>query len=379
MCHNTASMSELAVAAVDGLARAIEGKTARVGVIGLGYVGLPLLLEFSRSGFPVVGFDVDREKVATLQGGGSYILHIDPARIRAALDGGRFEATADFSRLAEADAILICVPTPLTRQREPDLSYIEKTAEAIAAAIRPGQLVVLESTTFPGTTDEVVRPRLEASGLRVEQDFFLAFSPEREDPGNPRYSARNIPKVVGGVGPHSARLAEALYRGGLDQVVRVSSARVAEAVKILENTYRAVNIALVNELKVTFDSMGIDIWEVIEAAKTKPFGYAPFYPGPGLGGHCLSGQETVCVRDGAEVRVLPFSELFESAPARVRHRVSEVDVTVPEALEVLSVDPATGQACFSSVSYLFRRAAPTPLLRLRLKDNRRVTVTDGHP
>ena len=287
MCHNTASMSELAVAAVDGLARAIEGKTARVGVIGLGYVGLPLLLEFSRSGFPVVGFDVDREKVATLQGGGSYILHIDPARIRAALDGGRFEATADFSRLAEADAILICVPTPLTRQREPDLSYIEKTAEAIAAAIRPGQLVVLESTTFPGTTDEVVRPRLEASGLRVEQDFFLAFSPEREDPGNPRYSARNIPKVVGGVGPHSARLAEALYRGGLDQVVRVSSARVAEAVKILENTYRAVNIALVNELKVTFDSMGIDIWEVIEAAKTKPFGFAAFYPGPGLGGHCI--------------------------------------------------------------------------------------------
>jgi len=280
-------MAKTTVTVADGLARAIEDKTARVGVIGLGYVGLPLVLEFIRGGFPVVGFDIDHEKVAHLQGGASYISHIDPARIRAARESGRFEATADFSRLSEADAVIICVPTPLTPQREPDLSYIEKTAEAIAATIRPGQLVVLESTTYPGTTDEVVRPRLEAGGLRVEQDIFLAFSPEREDPGNPSFSARTIPKVVGGVGPRSARLAEALYRGTLDQVVRVSSARVAEAVKILENTYRAVNIALVNELKITFDHMGIDIWEVIEAAKTKPFGFAAFYPGPGLGGHCI--------------------------------------------------------------------------------------------
>jgi UDP-N-acetyl-D-glucosamine dehydrogenase len=269
------------------LAEAIEGKTARVGVIGLGYVGLPLLLEFSRGGYPVLGFDIDREKVARLRRGESYIAHIAAERIRGALDTGRFDATSDFARLSEADAILICVPTPLTPQREPDLSYIEKTADAVAICLRPGQLVVLESTTYPGTTEEVVRPRLEASGLRVEEDVFLAFSPEREDPGNPQYSTRTIPKVVGGVGPQSSRLAESLYKGTLDRVVCVSSARAAEAVKILENTYRAVNIALVNELKVTFEPMDIDIWEVIEAAKTNPFGFAPFYPGPGLGGHCI--------------------------------------------------------------------------------------------
>jgi UDP-N-acetyl-D-glucosamine dehydrogenase len=266
---------------------AIEAKTAKVGVIGLGYVGLPLVLEFHRAGFSVVGFDIDAKKVDALRAGNSYIAHIPAPRIRAAMEGGRLQATADFGRLAEADAILICVPTPLTPQREPDLSYIENTADAIAATLRPGQLVVLESTTYPGTTEEVVQPRLEAGGLKVEHDVFLAFSPEREDPGNAEYSTRSIPKVVGGVGPRSARLAEALYAGALDRVIPVSSARVAEAVKILENTYRAVNIALVNELKVTFDAMDIDVWEVIDAARTKPFGFAPFYPGPGLGGHCI--------------------------------------------------------------------------------------------
>jgi UDP-N-acetyl-D-glucosamine dehydrogenase len=269
------------------LESAIAARSANVGVIGLGYVGLPLVLEFHRAGFPVIGFDIDRKKVDALRAGTSYIAHIDGGRIRDAVKGGHFEATADFARLAEADAILICVPTPLTPQREPDMSYIERTADAIGAVIRPGQLVVLESTTYPGTTEEVVQPRLEKGGLRVERDIFLAFSPEREDPGNPDHSTRSIPKVVGGVGPESARLAEALYQGALDRVVRVSSARVAEAVKILENTYRAVNIALVNELKVTFDAMGIDVWEVIEAARTKPFGFAAFYPGPGLGGHCI--------------------------------------------------------------------------------------------
>jgi UDP-N-acetyl-D-mannosaminuronate dehydrogenase len=372
-------MPELVTDLASRLAAAIEARTAKVGVIGLGYVGLPLVLEFHRGGFPVMGFDIDQRKVDALRAGTSYIAHIDAGRIRDAIKGGRFDATSDFRRLAEADAVLICVPTPLTPQREPDLSYIEKTADAIAAALRPGQLVVLESTTYPGTTEEVVQPRLEATGKRVERDYFLAFSPEREDPGNPDFSTRSIPKVVGGVGPQSARLATALYKGALDRVVQVSSARVAEAVKILENTYRAVNIALVNELKVTFDAMGIDVWEVIEAARTKPFGYAAFYPGPGLGGHCLSGRETVCIRDGPAVRVLPLDKLFDSAPARRRLRVREVDVTVPDGLEVLSVDPASGEARFSAVSHLFRRAAPTPLLRLRLKDNRRLTVTDGHP
>jgi UDP-N-acetyl-D-glucosamine dehydrogenase len=272
---------------VQRLKSAIENKTAHVAVIGLGYVGLPLAVEFVRAGFPVLGFDVDAKKVSDLLAGRSYIPHIPADRIEKARSTGHFDATSDPKRLAEADAILICVPTPLTVQREPDMSFIEATSDTIAQTLRPGQLVVLESTTYPGTTDEVVRPRLERRGLLAERDFFLAFSPEREDPGNAHHSTRTIPKVVGGVGPSSQEIAVALYRGPLDRVVPVSSARVAEAVKILENTFRAVNIALVNELKVAFGRMDIDIWEVIEAAKTKPFGYMPFYPGPGLGGHCI--------------------------------------------------------------------------------------------
>ncbi len=269
------------------LGAAIANRSARVGIVGLGYVGLPLLLEFGRGGFPVIGFDVDPEKIRSLEAGKSYISHIDSTRIRTVVDSGRFSATADLSRLSEADAVIICVPTPLTANREPDLSFIEATTDAIAATLRPGQLIVLESTTFPGTTDEVVRPRLEARGLLVEKEIFLAFSPEREDPGNPTFHTGNIPKVVGGVGPLSGALAEALYAAVLEKIVPVSSARAAEAVKILENTYRAVNIALVNELKLTFERMDIDLWEVIEAAKTKPFGFTAFYPGPGLGGHCI--------------------------------------------------------------------------------------------
>lgn len=265
----------------------IDDKTATVAIIGLGYVGLPLVLEFVRAGFPVLGFDVDTKKVRALLTGESYISHIPTDRIRVARDSGRFDATSDPKRLVEADAIIICVPTPLTAQREPDMSFIEATSDTIGSIIRSGQLVVLESTTYPGTTDEVVRPRLEHGGLEVEGDIFLAFSPEREDPGNPSYNTRTIPKVVGGMGPKSGALAAALYSGAVDSVVPVSSERVAEAVKILENTFRAVNIALVNELKVTFDRMNINVWEVIEAAKTKPFGFTPFYPGPGLGGHCI--------------------------------------------------------------------------------------------
>jgi UDP-N-acetyl-D-glucosamine dehydrogenase len=269
------------------LLEAIRDKTARVGVIGLGYVGLPLVQAFTRAGFRVTGFDVDPEKVAKLAAGRSYIGHIPSEQIAELLARGQFLPTGDFSKLRTTDAVIICVPTPLTESREPDLSAVVGTAQTIAAHLQRGQLVVLESTTYPGTTDDVVRPILEKSGLKAGPDFHLAFSPEREDPGNARYSARNIPKVVGGIDAESLELAAELYGQVVIDVVRVSSTRVAEASKILENTYRAVNIALVNELKMLFDRMGIDIWEVIRAASTKPFGFQPFYPGPGLGGHCI--------------------------------------------------------------------------------------------
>lgn len=269
------------------LTRQIERRESIVGVIGLGYVGLPLVLRFAEAGFSVLGFDVDTDKVDKLNAGVSYIKQIGSDRIDGAVRQGRLEATADFDGLGKADALVICVPTPLTRHREPDLQYIERTADVVAATLRAGQLICLESTTYPGTTEEVVLPRLARGGLTVGRDFFLAYSPEREDPGNPAYSTATIPKLVGGVTPACAELAVALYAQAIDQIVSVSGPRVAEAAKILENVYRAVNIALVNELKIAFDRMGIDVWEVIEAARTKPFGFQAFYPGPGLGGHCI--------------------------------------------------------------------------------------------
>jgi len=258
----------------------------RVGIIGLGYVGLPLVREFVKQGLTVVGFDVDDAKVKALSRGESYLRHIDAALVKGWVAGGRFTATHDFSRLEQTDAILICVPTPLTQHREPDLSYVVATCETVAAHLKKGQLVVLESTTYPGTTTEVMQPILESTGLRAGVDFYLAYSPEREDPGNRSFSTASIPKVVGGHTPACLERAVSLYRR-ITEVVPVSSTQVAEAAKILENTYRAVNIALVNELKMLFDSMEIDIWEVIAAASSKPFGFHPFYPGPGLGGHCI--------------------------------------------------------------------------------------------
>jgi UDP-N-acetyl-D-glucosamine dehydrogenase len=266
---------------------AIENKTAVIGVVGLGYVGLPLVQAFMNAGFRTMGFDVDQSKVDKLLEGKSYIGHITSEWIADCIKDEKFVPTADMSRLAEADAILICVPTPLNESRDPDLSYVEATTREIARTLRPGQLVVLESTTYPGTTRDVMLPILTASGLTVGEDFFLAYSPEREDPGNINFSASGIPKVVGGMDPLSAEIANAMYSQAVVCTVPVSTVEVAEACKILENTYRSVNIAMVNELKVLFDRIGIDVWEVIEAAKTKPFGFQPFYPGPGLGGHCI--------------------------------------------------------------------------------------------
>ena len=271
----------------DSLKAALDKKTAKIGIIGLGYVGLPLLKVFIEAGFQTLGFDLDEAKVNQLAAGKSYIKHVSDEWIQESVSQQKFEPTTDMKRLSEADAILICVPTPLTESREPDLRYIQSTGEQIAGALRPGQLICLESTTYPGTTRGILLPILEQSGLDVEQDFFLAYSPEREDPGNKQYSTQSIPKVIGGIDSKSLELAKSLYGAAVRETVTVATCEIAEACKILENTYRSVNIAMVNELKVLFDHLEIDIWEVIEAAKTKPFGFQPFYPGPGLGGHCI--------------------------------------------------------------------------------------------
>jgi UDP-N-acetyl-D-glucosamine dehydrogenase len=272
---------------VADLLERFQARRATVGIIGLGYVGLPLALTAAKAGFQVLGFDINPAYVDSLNRGESYIRHIGSGLVAEAVQAGKLEATTDFARLSEPDALLICVPTPLTKHREPDLSYVENTARSIAARLRRGQLVVLESTTYPGTTDEVLKPLFEATGLVSGRDFFLAFSPEREDPGNPDFGTSTIPKVVGGDGAEALALADALYGQLVVKTVPVSSAATAEAVKLTENIFRAVNIALVNELKVVYAAMGIDVWEVIDAAKTKPFGFMPFYPGPGLGGHCI--------------------------------------------------------------------------------------------
>ncbi len=316
----------------------IEGKSALVGIIGLGYVGLPLALAFTEKGFNVLGFDVDPAKVDQLTAGECYIKHLDCERVERAVAGGHFEATTDFARLAEPDAILVCVPTPLGAHKEPDMRYVEASAHAVRETLRPGQLVILESTTYPGTTEDLLKPILEqgchpersalprhgearraepegrgvegppesqieseissavggnsefripSSDLKCGTDFFLAFSPEREDPGNPSFGTTNTPKIVGGIDQHSGDLAQALYDQIVDRTVRVASARVAEAAKLTENIFRSVNIALVNELKIIYDRLGLDIWEVLDAAETKPFGFMRFNPGPGLGGHCI--------------------------------------------------------------------------------------------
>lgn len=269
------------------LLQKIQDHEAVIGVVGLGYVGLPLLLEFVEEKFPTIGFDIDSSKVNGLNKGKSYIKHIKTDRIKNAVDKKLFWATDDFSELKGVDCILICVPTPLNKNREPDISYIVNTSETISEYLQKGQLVVLESSTFPGTTEEVMRPILEKSGLKCHEDFYLAFSPEREDPNNPKFNTRTIPKVVGANHPHTLELTKTLYDQVIVKTIPVSSSQAAEATKLLENIFRSVNIALVNEMKVILDRMGIDVWEVINAASTKPFGFMPFYPGPGLGGHCI--------------------------------------------------------------------------------------------
>jgi UDP-N-acetyl-D-glucosamine dehydrogenase len=318
---------------LEDLLEKIGSRTARIGVIGLGYVGLPLVLLFEEAGFPVVGFDVDAKKTEALSRGASYIRHIGVDRIQRAFRSERARATTDFRQISACDAIIICVPTPLGMHREPDLRYIRMTAETVAQSLRAAQLVVLESTTYPGTTREELLTRFTAGGLRCGTDFFLAFSPEREDPGNEKFNTKNIPKVVGGIDEPSLRAAEALYKAVIDRVVPVASVEVAESAKLLENIFRAVNIALVNEMKIVFDRMGINVWEVIEAAKTKPFGFMPFYPGPGLGGHCIPLD--------------PFYLAWKAAEygtwARFIELAGEINTSMPEYVVQKTIEAINGQ------------------------------------
>jgi len=309
------------------LAKRIAKRTARIGVIGLGYVGLPLAVEFAKEGFRVTGIDVDRRRVVGVNRARSYILDVTSEDLRALRRTGRLRATSSFGVLTSQDAIIICVPTPLRKTREPDMSFILSATEEIAKRVRRGQLIVLESTTYPGTTDEVVRPALEARGLKVGRDFCLAFSPERIDPGNATYTTRTIPKVIGGTTPLCTRLATALYGSIIHKTVPVSSTKTAEMVKLLENTFRAVNIGLVNEVALICHRLGINVWEVIEAARTKPFGFMPFYPGPGIGGECIPSDPMYLawkVRvHGYEARLIELATQINSAmPEYVVERIT---------------------------------------------------------
>ncbi len=302
----------------------IQDRTALVGIVGLGYVGLPLALTFVEKSFRVLGFDIDAGKIDALARGEMYIKHLEKSRVETAMESGRLRATADFGRLAEPDVLIICVPTPLTIQREPDMSYVVGTVGEIRGRLRKGQLVVLESTTYPGTTEELVRGILEKSGLRCGEDFFLAFSPEREDPGNARFGTATIPKVVSGVDEVAGDLAQGLYDQIVSKTVRVSSCRTAEATKLTENIFRAVNIALVNELKIIYDRMGIDIWEVLDAAATKPFGFMRFNPGPGWGGHCIPLDPFYLAWKAREYGLNPkFIELAGEVNTQMPHYVVE--------------------------------------------------------
>jgi UDP-N-acetyl-D-mannosaminuronate dehydrogenase/intein/homing endonuclease len=362
----------------------ISAREARVGVIGLGYVGLPLLVEFARGGFDSLGFEVDAKKADAINQGESYIPDVPTTQVAEMVEARRLGATTDFARLKDQDVIIICVPTPLRKTKDPDVSYILAASEKIQDCLRPGQLIILESTTYPGTTDEVLKPMFDATGLKLDEDYFLAFSPERVDPGNENFNTKNITKVVGGVTETSAEVAASVYGAIVDKVHPVSSARVAEACKLLENTFRAVNIGLVNELARLCDTLGIDTWEVIAAAATKPFGFMPFYPGPGIGGHCLVGNEAVVIRlaDDSRKRLTLFATLFDKFwddPQTKKLQVDGADIIPEPRLEALSLNTKTNLPEWRPVSYLFRRLYQGNLVTITTSDNRRLTATEMHP
>jgi UDP-N-acetyl-D-glucosamine dehydrogenase len=363
------------------LLKKIESKQAKLGVIGLGYVGLPLAVEFARAGFSVIGYDVDQRKVAELMAGRSYIPDVPADHLAEVVRNGRFVATTDPARLGEVDIIDICVPTPLRKTKDPDMTYVVQAVEATAAVLKKGQLIILESTTYPGTTVEVVQPTLAAKGFTPGVDFYLAFSPERVDPGNPNYQTKNIPKVVGGINEDSTRAAVAFYAQVMDTVVPVSSPSVAEMVKLLENTFRAVNIGLVNELALMCHRMGLDVWEVIDAAKTKPFGFMPFYPGPGLGGHCIPIDPHYLSwkarQYNFEARFIELAGVINSSmPEFVVHRVADALNTQRKALNGSRVH-VIGVAYKRDVNDL-RESPALEILELLDKAGAAVSYTDPY-
>jgi UDP-N-acetyl-D-glucosamine dehydrogenase len=359
----------------------IERRQARVAVIGLGYVGLPLAVEFARAGFPVTGFEVDPQRVEAVNRGHSYIGDVTEYTMRELLASKRLRASGDFDELADMDTISICVPTPLRKTRDPDLTYIVSALDAIRLRLRRGQLIVLESTTYPGTTEELVRPKLEETGLVAGRDFFLAFSPERVDPGNPTYQTRNIPKVVGGVTEQCTELAALLYGQCVERIVRVSSSRVAEMVKLLENTFRSVNIGLVNELALLCHSLKVDVWEVIEAAATKPFGFLPFFPGPGLGGHCIPIDPLYL---SWKARMNGFEPRFIELAAHVNERMPEhVLELITEALNRQSKSVRDSHVHILGVAYKrgvsdVRESPALSVMKLLRERGARLTYSDPY-
>ena len=366
----------------DELKNLIADKSATIGVIGLGYVGLPLIVEFCLKDFQGIGFEVDVKKAGAINAGESYIVDVKNEDVKKCVDAGKLIATTDFSKLTDCDVIVICVPTPLRKTKDPDMSYILASGAEIQKYMRKGQLIILESTTYPGTTDEILQPMFEEKGFKLDEDFLLAFSPERVDPGNPQFQTHNITKVVGGVGKDSTEVSALLYSQIVDNVHAVSSARVAEACKLWENTFRAINIGMANEMAKVCNALNIDTWEVVRAAATKPFGFMPFYPGPGIGGHCLAGKETVIVRDKNGKKIENLAELFQKESTKNRVRKFEVhgsDVIYKPELEALSINMETNKAEWKPVHYLFRRETDVDLVEITTSDNRKLTVTDLHP
>jgi len=359
----------------------IRTRKARIGVIGLGYVGLPLAVEFARRGFDVSGFDVDESKTSQINAGTSYIPDVPQAELNEVVKAGRLRGTSKMADLAGMDVVDICVPTPLRKTKDPDLSYVVKAVEAVAETLKAGQLIILESTTYPGTTDEVVQPMLESKGLKGDVDFFLAFSPERVDPGNPTFNTRNIPKIVGGMGATSTEAAALLYGAIVSTVIKVSSTRVAEMVKLLENTFRAVNIGMVNELALMCHKMDIDVWEVIDAAKTKPFGFMPFYPGPGLGGHCIPIDPYYLSwkarQNGFECRFIELAGHVNSAmPDYVVERVADALNTVRKSINGSRIH-LLGVAYKRDVNDM-RESPALDVIELLEKRGAKITYTDPY-
>ncbi len=364
------------------LIKKISSKKARIGVIGLGYVGLPLALEFAKAGFKAVGIDLDRKRVAKINSGNSYILDIASEELSPFVKDGFLKASSDYSNLKKADAIIICVPTPLRKTKEPDMSFVIAASEEIAKNLRQGQAVVLESTTYPGTTDEVILPLLTDTGLKVGSDFFLGFSPERIDPGNKVYKTQNIPKVVSGITSDCVDVIKSLYGQIVEQVIPVSSTKVAEMVKLLENTFRGVNIGLANELALMCDKLKIDVWEVIEAAKSKPFGFMPFYPGPGWGGHCLGQDEYIFVKVNGRLETLQVKDFEHKITSECLGQIFKADgltLINPDGVQILSFDLKTQKPCYQKIRNFFIRRYKGLTVKVRTEDNRVITLTDKHP